>query len=158
MATLLETSAAVAASLDLDALLDQILSAVGRLVPSERASVTLDVPGRDVLKIVCIRGEPSICARLLGKERAIHGSLTGRAYRTGESFLIDDLLAAAVAARPVSPARPPDHHARHRSAMIVPLSPNSLSGHFISRGLARTRSRRTTSISCSYSRPRSPSP
>jgi hypothetical protein len=79
MATLLETSAAVAASLDLDALLDQILAAIGRLVPSERASVALDVPGRDVLKIVCMRGEPDYTARLLGQERGIHGSLTGRA-------------------------------------------------------------------------------
>ncbi len=121
MATLLETSAAVAASLDLDALLDQILTAVGRLVPSERASVTLDVPGRDVLKIVCIRGDAEYRARLLGQERAIHGSLTGRAYRTGESFLIDDLLSPQWQPDLYVPADHPDHHARHRSAMIVPL-------------------------------------
>ncbi len=121
MATLLETSAAVAASLDLDALLDQILSAIGRLVPSERASVALDVPGRDVLKIVCIRGEPDYMARLLGQERAINGSLSGRAYRTGESFLIDDLLAPEWRHDLFLPADHPDHHERHRSGLIVPL-------------------------------------
>ena len=121
MATLLETSAAVAASLDLDALLDQILSAVGRLVPSERASVTLDVPGRDVLKIACIRGETEYRAQLLGQERAIQGSLTGRAYRTGESFLIDDLLSPQWQPDVYVPADHPDHHARHQSALIVPL-------------------------------------
>ena len=121
MATLLETSAAVAASLDLDALLEQILSAVGRLVPSERASVALDVPGRDLLKIACIRGEAGYCARLLGQERAIYGSLTGRAYRTGESFLIDDLLSPQWQPDLYLPADHPDHHAYHRSAMIVPL-------------------------------------
>ncbi|MCA1723620.1 MAG: GAF domain-containing protein [Thermomicrobia bacterium] len=121
MAILLETSAAVAASLDLDALLDQILSAVGRLVPSERASVTLDVPGRDVLRIASIRGEAAYRARLLGQERAIHGSLTGRAYRTGESFLIDDLLAPEWRGDLFLPSDHPDHHRRHRSALIVPL-------------------------------------
>jgi len=121
MATLLETSAAVAASLDLDALLDQILAAVGRLVPSERASVTLDVPGRTVLKIVSIRGDAEYRARLLGQERAIHGSLTGRAYRTGESFLIDDLLAPEWQRDLFLPSDHPDHHAHHRSALIVPL-------------------------------------
>ncbi|MGI8857577.1 MAG: GAF domain-containing protein [Thermomicrobiales bacterium] len=121
MATLLETSAAVAASLDLDALLDQILSAVGRLVPSERASVALDVPGQDVLKIACIRGEPEYCAQLLGQERGIYGSLTGRAYRTGESFLIDDLLSPQWRSDLYLPDDHPDHHARHRSAMIVPF-------------------------------------
>jgi signal transduction histidine kinase len=121
MATLLETSAAIAASLDLDALLEQILSAVGRLVPSERASVALDVPGRDLLKIACIRGEAGYRARLLGQERAIYGSLTGRAYRTGESFLIDDLLSPQWQPDMYIPADHPDHHAYHRSAMIVPL-------------------------------------
>jgi signal transduction histidine kinase len=121
MATLLDTSAAVAASLDLEALLDQILSAVGRLVPSERASVALDVPGRDLLKIVCVRGEADYRAQLLGQERAIHGSLTGRAYRTGESFLIDDLLSPRWLPDLYLPADHPDNHARHRSALIVPL-------------------------------------
>lgn len=121
MATLLETSAAVAASLDLDALLDRILTAIGRLVPSERASVALDVPGRDVLAIVCIRGDPEYVARLLGQERAIHSSLTGRAYRTGEAFLIDDLLAPEWRQDLYLPADHPDHHEEHRSALIVPL-------------------------------------
>src|SRR6476660_7044578 len=121
MATLLETSAAVAASLDQDALLDQILAAIGRLVPSERASVTLDVPGRDVLEIVCVRGDPAYRARLLGQERSIDGSLTGRAYRTGESFLIDDLLAPEWRGDIYLQTDHPDHHARHRSALIVPL-------------------------------------
>ncbi len=121
MATLLETSAAVAASLDLDALLDQILAAIGRLVPSERASVALDVPGRDVLKIVCIRGEPEYMTQLLGQERTIHGSLTGRSYRTGESFLIDDLLAPEWRQDLYLPSAHPDHHEQHRSGLIVPL-------------------------------------
>lgn len=121
MATLLETSAAVAASLDLDALLDRILAAIGRLVPSERASVTLDVPGRDVLKIVCVRGDPAYRARLLGQERGIHGSLTGRTYRTGEPLLIDDLLAPEWQDDIYVPADHPDHHARHRSGLMVPL-------------------------------------
>ncbi len=121
MATLLETSAAVAASLDLDTLLDQILAAVGRLVPSERASVTLDVPGRDVLKIACVRGDADYAALLLGQERAIYGSLTGRAYRTGESFLIDDLLAPQWRDDLYLPSKHPDHHAHHRSALMVPL-------------------------------------
>ncbi len=121
MATLLETSAAVAASLDLDALLDQILAAVGRLVPSERASVTLDVPGRDVLKIACVRGDADYATQLLGQERAIHGSLTGRAYRTGESFLIGDLLAPQWRGDLYLPRNHPDHHERHRSALMVPL-------------------------------------
>ncbi|MHB8644327.1 MAG: GAF domain-containing protein [Thermomicrobiales bacterium] len=121
MATLLETSAAVAASLDLDMLLDQILAAIGRLVPSERASVALDVPGRDVLLIVCVRGEPDYMAQLLGQERAITGSLSGRAYRTGESFLIDDLLAPEWADDIFLPADHPDHHKEHRSGLIVPL-------------------------------------
>jgi signal transduction histidine kinase len=121
MATLLETSAAVAASLDLDALLDQILSAVDRLVPSERASVALDVPGRDVLKIVSIRGEAEYCARLLGQERAVYGSLTGRAYRTGESFLINDLHSPQWQPDLYLPTDHPDHHVHHRSALIVPL-------------------------------------
>jgi len=121
MATLLETSAAVAASLDQGALLDQILAAVGRLVPSERASVTLDVPGRDVLRIVCVRGEAEYETQLLGQERAIHGSLTGRAYRTGESFLIDDLLAPQWRGDLYLPRNHPDHHRQHRSALIVPL-------------------------------------
>src|SRR5262249_5478151 len=83
MATLLETSAAVAASLDLDALLDKILDAIGRLVPSERVSVILDVPGRDVLRIVCARGEPGYAEQLIGQERPVTGSLTGQVYRTG---------------------------------------------------------------------------
>src|SRR3954470_5803883 len=78
MATLLETSAAVAASLDLDALLGKILDAIGRLVPSERASVTLDVLGRDVLRIVCVRGEPGYAEQLTGQERPVTGSLTGQ--------------------------------------------------------------------------------
>jgi len=121
MATLLETSAAVAASLDLDALLDQILAAVGRLVPSERASVTLDVPGRDVLKIACIRGDTDYVTQLLGQERAIHGSLTGRAYRTGESFLINDLLAPQWRDDLYLPTNHPDHHEHYRSALMVPL-------------------------------------
>jgi len=121
MATLLETSAAVAASLDLDALLDQILAAVGRLVPSERASVTLDVPGRDVLKIACVRGDAAYAAQLLGQERAIHGSLTGRAYRTGESFLINDLLAPQWQGDLYLPINHPDRHVHHRSALMVPL-------------------------------------
>ena len=121
MATLLETSAAVAASLDLDALLDRILAAIGRLVPSERSSVALDVPGRDVLKIVCVRGEPEYMTRLLGQERTIYGSLTGRSYRTGESFLIDDLLAPQWQRDLFLPAGYPDHHAQHRSGLIVPL-------------------------------------
>ncbi len=130
MATLLETSAAVAASLDLDALLDRILTAIGRLVPSERASVALDVPGRDVLKIVCIRGEPEYMARLLGQERTVHGSLTGRAYRTGESFLIDDLLAPRWRQDLYLPADHPDHHERHRSGLIVPLIADQPVGSF----------------------------
>ncbi len=121
MATLLETSAAVAASLDLDALLDQILAAVGRLVPSERASVTLDVPGRDVLKIACVRGDADYVAQLLDQERAIHGSLTGRAYRTGESFLIGDLLAPQWRDDLYLPTNHPDHHKHYRSALMVPL-------------------------------------
>ncbi|MDQ6833800.1 MAG: GAF domain-containing sensor histidine kinase [Chloroflexota bacterium] len=121
MATLLETSAAVAASLDLDALLDQILAAVGRLVPSERASVTLDVPGRDVLKIACVRGDTDYVTQLLGQERAIHGSLTGRAYRTGESFLINDLLAPQWRDDLYLPTNHPDHHEHYRSALMVPL-------------------------------------
>ncbi|MDQ6906742.1 MAG: GAF domain-containing protein, partial [Chloroflexota bacterium] len=120
-ATLLKTSAAVAASLDLDALLDQILAAVGRLVPSERASVTLDVPGRDVLKIACVRGDSDYATQLLGQERAIHGSLTGRAYRTGESFLIGDLLAPQWRGDLYLPRNHPDHHTHHRSALMVPL-------------------------------------
>jgi signal transduction histidine kinase len=130
MATLLETSAAVAASLDLDALLERILSAIGQLVPSERASVALDVPGREVLQLVCIRGDPEYRARLLGKERGIFGSLTGRAYRTGESFLIDDLLAPQWREDIYLPADHPDHHARHRSALIVPLVADTTVGTF----------------------------
>jgi len=130
MATLLETSAAVAASLDLDALLERILSAIGQLVPSERASVALDVPGREVLQLVCIRGEPEYRAQLLGKERGIFGSLTGRAYRTGESFLIDDLLAPQWREDLYLPADHPDHHVRHRSALIVPLVADTTVGTF----------------------------
>lgn len=130
MATLLETSAAVATSLDLDALLERILSAIGLLVPSERASVTLDVPGRDVLQIVCIRGEPEYRAQLLGQERAIYGSLTGHAYRTGESFLIDNLLAPKWRDELYLPKEHPDHHARHQSALIVPLVADQPVGAF----------------------------
>ena len=121
MATLLETSAAVAASLDLDALLEQILAAIGRLVVYDRGSVLLDVPGRDVLRIVHVMGEPAFVAKMKGQERGLHGSLNGRAYRSGESYLVDDLLAPEWRGDLYVPPDHPDHHAEHRSALVVPL-------------------------------------
>src|SRR3954451_15839691 len=121
MATLLETSAAVAASLDLDALLGKILDAIGRLVPSERASVALDVPGRDVLRIGSVRGEPGYAAQLTGQERPIAGSLTGRVYRDGTPLLVDDLLDPRWHGAMFIPQDHPDYHAAHRSALFVPL-------------------------------------
>ena len=121
LATLLETSVAVAASLDLDALLEKILDAIARLVPTERASISLDVPGRDVLQIVCVRGEPRYVAQLTGQERPINGSLTGRVYRDGMSLIVDDLRAPAWNAKVFVPADHPDHHAAHRSGLFVPL-------------------------------------
>jgi signal transduction histidine kinase len=121
MATLLETSAAVAASLDLDALLDKILDAIGRLVPSDRASIALDVPGREALGIVCVRGEPGYAAQLLGQERPTTGSITGRVYQSGTSLLVDDLLDPRWRDAMYVPTGHPDYHAAHRSGLFVPL-------------------------------------
>ncbi len=71
MQAVLEVSASVAASLDLDPLLDRILDAIERLVPVGRASITLDVPGRDILRIVKVRGQSDYVSRCSGKERSI---------------------------------------------------------------------------------------
>lgn len=122
MATLLETSAAVAASsLDLDALLAQILTAIDRLVPADRASVSLNVPGRDVLQIAIVRGSPEYVAQLTGQERPTRGSITGRVYRTGEAALIDDLLAPEWRGDIYLPDDHPDRHQIVRSGLFVPL-------------------------------------
>jgi len=121
MQAVLEVSAWVAASLDLDPLLDRILDAIERLVPVGRASITLDVPGRDVLRIVKVRGESDYMTRMLGQERDIFGSLTGWAYRERAALRIDDLLSPEWQRDIYIPADHPDHHLRFRSVLFVPL-------------------------------------
>ncbi len=121
MQAVIEVSAWVAASLDLDPLLDRILDAIERLVPVGRASLTLDVPGRDVLQIVKVRGASDYVTRMLGKERNIYGSLTGRAYRERAALRIDDLLSPEWRSDIYVPADHPDHHLRFRSVLFVPL-------------------------------------
>jgi len=121
MQSVLEVSASVAASLDLDPLLDRILDAIERLVPVGRASITLDVPGRDILRIVKVRGNPDYVTQLLGGERKITGSLTGRAYRERAAFLIDNLLDPEWRSQIYIPPIHPDYHHHYQSGMFVPL-------------------------------------
>lgn len=121
MQAVLEVSASVAASLDLDPLLDRILDAIERLVPVGRASITLDVPGRDILRIVKVRGQADYVSQVLGGERSIAGSLTGRTYRERASFLIDDLLSPEWRPQIYIPTVHPDYHHQYRSGMFVPL-------------------------------------
>jgi len=121
MQAVLDVSARVAASLDLNPLLDRILDAIERLVPIGRATITLDVPGRDILRIVKARGESDYATTMLGQERDIFHSLTGRAYRERAAYLIDDLLSPQWQSEIYIPSDHPDHHLRFRSVLFVPL-------------------------------------
>lgn len=121
MRAVLDVSANVAASLDLDALLERILDAIERLVPAARSSIILDVPGRDVLQIAKVRGMPEYVARVQGTERPIDGSLTGRCYRLHAPYIVDDFLDPVWRPHVYLATDPPDKYMEVRSGLFMPL-------------------------------------
>ncbi len=121
MRAVLDVSKSVAASLDLDALLDCALDAIARLVPTSRASITLDVPGRDVLRVVKVHGTPEYVAEVTGAERPISGSITGRSYARREPYIVDDMLSPEWRRQMFLPKNDPNRHAEERSGLFMPL-------------------------------------
>ncbi len=123
LATLLETSVAItaASSLDIDTLLARIFTAIERLVPVDRGSIVMDIPGRDMLRIACVRGDATYAARMLGQERPIAGSITGRVYREATPLLIDDMFAPEWQRNIYEIVKHPDRFAEIRSSVFVPL-------------------------------------
>lgn len=89
LAILAEVNATISASLDLDEVMDRVLSAIAPLIPYERAIVALD-NGEDSLRIVAARRQGRQDTPLLGTVLPKYGSLNGQVFRDAQAILVRD--------------------------------------------------------------------
>jgi len=93
LAILAEVNATISASLDLDEVMDRVLSAISPLIPYERALVALD-DGEDSLRIVAARHQGRQDTPILGTVLPKHGSLNGQVFRDARAILVRDFHSA----------------------------------------------------------------
>lgn len=118
LAILAEVNATISASLDLDEVMDRVLSAIAPLIPYERAMVVLD-DGQNGLRIVAARRQGKQDTPLLGTILPKHGSLNGEVFRAARAILVRDFHKMAETQQEIffPTSFDPDLHA----ALCVPL-------------------------------------
>jgi len=115
--TLLETSAAVVSSLDIDTVLDRILEQMSRLLKVERCAIIALDEQRGVFRVRASRGLSPHYVEQLAIQPSEPDSVAMRALRSGEAIFVSDTETDPSYVRRRSIARAEGH----RALLAVPL-------------------------------------